>query len=403
MARLATGAFSFAAFRAIWLLGFVANICLMTQTVVTAWLMTHFGSATLVALVQTAFSTPILVFALASGTMADVAARSRMLLAAFAVMAASALTMGLVSLIQTPPPLLLLGTAFLFGSGMALLGPPALASIGDVIPAETLPEAVATYGIGYNLARCIGPALGGAVLAVGGAEAAYAINAFCAAAMFLLVLMRLHARRVTPANPQHPWHAFAEAAALPLRSGSTRLILLRAALHAATSSAVWALAPILAKQQLHGGAGDYGLLMGAIGLGAILFAFAMRRLRDRIGLQGVAQMFTLVAALAMLALPFASSLPAAILMMLGFGASWTAVMTVWSVASQLCLPRRLAGRGVGLFHSAMFGGLAAGSLIWGRLTETHGLTTALVAAGMIAALSLGIGARWPVPDTVRQA
>lgn len=389
------GPFSIALFRPLWAIALTANICALTQTVAAAWTMAAVGSPAQVASVQTALTLPIMLLAIIAGALADHAGPPRIIATAFGLMFLSAVALTLWAGSHHVSPPVLLGACFLFGSGTALLNPTLTSTVGDYIPAAILPEGLAAIGIANNLARCVGPALGGWLVASAGPTATYGLNAVAALTMMIVAAKSLKQSR--SAATGHLSDAIVDGFKLIGRSRPLRIVLSRSFAYSASSSAIWALMPLVARNQLQGDAKAYGLLMSGLGIGAILFALRVRAFRKRLGMEGMVRWFTGAGAIALAILPYLHSLLLAFPALLLLGASYTGVLTVWSATAQLSAPRYLAGRAVGSFHTALFGGMAIGSWFWGHMTQAFGLPAVLTLSGITLALTLITGFRWPVP------
>ena len=271
-------------FRALWLANLVSAIGTMVQGVGAAWLMTTLaGTPDLVALVQTATQAPVLLFALLAGTVADLWDRRWVLLLAqfWTVLVSAGLAL-LSSLGLVTPSILLLFT-FLIGIGAAFTGPAWQASMREIVPREHLAAAVTLNAVANNAARALGPAVGGIVIALAGASAAFYLNAV---ATLALVGALLWWRREIPVDDL-PRERIGSAIVTGLRyvaeTRALRAVLARGMVFGFAASAVLALLPLVARDRLGGGPLVYGLALGAFGIGALVGAFLVPPLRHRLG------------------------------------------------------------------------------------------------------------------------
>ncbi|PLU04335.1 MFS transporter, partial [Sinorhizobium medicae] len=164
-------------FRTIWIASLASNFGGLIQAVGAAWLMTSISqSVNMVALVQASTSLPIMLFSLVSGALADNFDRRRIMLVAQSFMLAVSGLLTVCAYYGIITPWLLLIFTFLLGCGTALNNPSWQASVGDMVPRDDLPAAVALNSMGFNLTRSVGPAIGGAIVAAAGAAAAFAAN-----------------------------------------------------------------------------------------------------------------------------------------------------------------------------------------------------------------------------------
>src|SRR6266540_5038593 len=151
-------------FRAVWIAWVVSNTGTWMQSVGAAWLMTSLTpSPLLVALMQTATSLPVFLVGLPAGTLADVVDRRKLLLVTQAWMLLAALVLGVLTWLGLVSTWSLLALTFLLGIGAALSGPAWQAIIPDLVEREAIAPAVALDAMGINVARAVGPALGGLV------------------------------------------------------------------------------------------------------------------------------------------------------------------------------------------------------------------------------------------------
>ena len=253
-----------------WLAFLISNLGGLIQSVGAAWLMTSLtGSAGLVALVQASTALPIMLFSLAAGAIADnYDKRAVMLVAQVFTIAVSVVLAGCTYFGLITPWSLLIFT-FLIGCGTAVNNPAWQSSVRDMVPRQDLPQAIALSGVSMNIARSVGPALGGVIVAIAGATAAFAVNAF-SYLVLILVLFRwspeLQARRLPPESLGSAMGAGIRFVAMSPR---IRMVLVRTFVFGLAGSAVQALMPLVARDLVGGGPATFGLLFGAFGIGAI--------------------------------------------------------------------------------------------------------------------------------------
>ena len=250
-------------FAAMWSAQFVSNIGSWMQTVAAQWLMlTLTGSAAYVALVQTAAGLPVVLFAIVAGTVGDLVDRRRFLLATQTFMLVAATALGALAIAGLVTPWVLLALVFAVGTGQALTSPTWQTLQPELVsPAERV-QAISLGSVNQNLARAIGPAIGGALLAATSSGTVFLVNTASFAAV-LAVLMTWHSTRAADALPrEHVGEAIRAGGRYIAASPVLRVILARAGLFIVFASAIWALLPLIAQSTLHLGAGGYGLLAG---------------------------------------------------------------------------------------------------------------------------------------------
>ena len=257
-------------FRALWIATTVSNIGTCMHDIGAAWLMTTLSSNPLmVALVQAAATLPVLMFAIPAGVFADIVDRRRFLMAAQLWILATSLSLCFLALLGLVTPMVLLAATFALGIGSGMNGPPFIAIVAELVPRAELPAAVALNGLGVNLARAIGPAIGGIVITLAGIPAVFLLNALSVVCVAWVVWRW---RRPTEAGVLPPEH-FLPAMHSGLRyvryAPLLRVTLIRAAAFLFPASAIWALLPVLARNQLGLSASGYGFLLACLGVGAV--------------------------------------------------------------------------------------------------------------------------------------
>src|SRR5216684_1217607 len=165
-------------FRALWLASVVSNIGTWMQNVGGVWLMSSLSpSPFLVALMQTATSLPVFLVGLPAGALADIVDRRRLLLWTQGWMLVITAVLGGLTFLGVVTPWVLLTLTFALGLGAALNAPAWQAIVSELVPRADLQAAVTLNGVGFNVARAVGPALGGIVVAVAGVGAVFLLNA----------------------------------------------------------------------------------------------------------------------------------------------------------------------------------------------------------------------------------
>jgi MFS family permease len=378
-------------FRALWLATLASNLGTWLQSVGAAWLMTGLTtSPTLVALVQAATSLPMFLLALPAGALADVLDRRRLLLAAQAWMLVVAAALGALTLAEAMTPGLLLAATFALGLGAAINQPAWQAIIPELVPREELAPAVALGSVGFNLARAAGPALGGLIVATAGPGANFLLNA----ASFLGVIVVLYRWRRPVEAPLLPAERVLGAMRTGLRyvrhSPAVLAVVARGAVFVLCASSLWALLPLVAREELGTGPAGYGILLASLGAGAVGGAFALPHLRRGRSAEPVVAAAVMVFAGGTLALAWVRSFPLLAAALVLAGAAWLSALSSLNVAIQTLLPSWVRARALSVYMLAFFGGLAGGSALWGGLAERWGSSWALTASA--AAIVLGLAA-----------
>lgn len=267
-------------FRWLWIASVASNIGTWFQNVGASWMMTLLTpSPTLVALVQAATSLPMFLLSLPAGAVADVLDRRRLLLVTQTWMTLSAFGLWAFTAANATTPWILLTFTFLLGLGAALNGPAWQASIPEMVPREELPAAVTLGSIGFNIARAAGPALAGLVVAASGPAVTFLVNAVS----FLGVLVVLFFWRRPVEEAVLPAERILGAMTTGLRyvrhAPEVLAPIIRGTTFVLCGASLWALLPLVARNELKAGAQGYGLLLGALGVGAVAGAMVLPRLK----------------------------------------------------------------------------------------------------------------------------
>ena len=396
-------------FRALLAGGTIYFIGNAMQAMAAAWLMVEVtGSSFLAALVQTAVFLPMFLLALPAGVMADTTDRRRLLLVALGVQTLLVALMAVLFLTGWAGGTTLLLLTFLAGCCTAMLSPSWNSGIVDVVPRDELPQAITAIGISYNSARALGPALAGYVYALAGAGAVFVFTVLGVLALFEAV-------RRFPPRPHPPsrlpaerlWGGMLSALRFARHSETVLAQLVRTVAYSAAGSALWALLPVIGQRQLGLGATGFGFLMGCLGTGAVLAGLVIGRLRQRLGLERLVAIGSVVFALAM-AVSALSSLPLlTYVALVAGGGAWMSVMSTYNTATQTSVPPWVRARATALHTLAALGSFAIGSAVWGALSDIVGLTPTLLLGA--AAMAGGMLLARPFPlrmgglDEVTQA
>lgn len=389
--------FSIPLFRTMWIAAMVSNVGTMIQSVGAGWVMTTLSdSPVMVALIQASASLPTMLFALLSGAIADNFDRRRVMLIAQVFMLVASVILTLLAMAGLLSPLILLVFTFLIASGAAVNWPAMQVSFAEIVPRTIMPRAVALNGMGMNIARSIGPALGGAIIAIFGAAMAFGLNALS----FLGLIAVLISWKYAPQPRLLPRERLGAAMAAGLRysvlSPAIGSVLLRAATYGAAGGAVQALMPLIARDLLHGGALTFGLLLGAFGLGAVGGALISAWMRERWTTETIVRNACLLAAAGSVLAAASTLLPLTFLAMAMAGACWLIMLSTFNVTIQLSSPRWVVARALSLYQMAVYGGVAIGSWGFGSLAERLGCPVALYTSGAGLAIVALIGLYAPI-------
>ena len=376
------------AFRFLWIAQLFSMIGTWMQTVGAQWLLVDEPNApTLVALVQTAAMVPALLLALPSGAIADMLDRRRLLIVVqvFQVLVTGALTV--LAFTGQLPPALLLTCTFLIGCGTTLTLPAYQALVQDLVGREQMRSAAALNGVAMNLARAVGPAIAGLLVALLGVGAVFALNAV-SYLVFAVVLATL--RTSSKADQQLP-ERFAGALQAGVRYVRNSLVvrhLLRSTLlFVVPASALWALLPLVASSLLGLNADGYGLLLAALGVGAVLAAALLPRVTARLSPSQLVLAAGLVFAAATVTAALVPNVVVVLIALVPAGMAWLAMLATMNGTLQVFLPSWVRARGLSVYQMVFFGGQGIASAGWGVLAQWVGVVTTLTAAGLLLAVT----------------
>jgi MFS family permease len=405
-------------FRNLLIADLVSDIGTFMQGVGAAWLMVSQGAGPLlVALTQTASALPFFVLALPAGALGDIFDRRKLILTTEVWMVSVAAAIAALTLLHWITPWMLLLLTVALSIGDALEAPTWRAILPEVVPREDLLPAIALNGIEFNLARAIGPALGGFLIAVAGVGTAFTLNALSfLAVLWVIVRWKRPARR--RGLPPETLSGATRAALRYTRNTPELLTVLgRIAVIMFFASPFWALLPTVAHQ-LRESATLYGLLLAIFGGGAMLGALVLQRARSLFSVDAVLAMGTTIFAAALWATAtFRSILPLCVAIAFG-GAAWTVVMSLMSTVMQSVAPDWVRARVAAIFMLVYMGAWAGGSAFWGYVAGHRGTHFSFVVAAIGTAVSpvlilisrlpntvpdLGAWDHWPKPMLVDEA
>lgn len=352
-----------------------------------------------IALIQTATTLPVFLLVLPAGALGDIVDRRRQLLTGQSVMLAGAAALAVLTAVHAMTPVLLLGLIAAMGAGQALSVPCFQAIQAELVSREELPQAALLNGANANVARAVGPAIGGGLVAAVGPQATFALNALS----FLGVLAVLYRWRRPPDHrplgAEHIGSALRAGARYVASAPVFRAVLGRSTMFIVFASALWALLPAVARGPLGLGAGGYGALLACLGAGAFGGALAVPAVRARVGGEALVTGATLAYAAGLTVVAFSGSavVVGAVLVVVGF--AWLAVQSLLNTTAQMVLPRWTRARALAWWQLTFMGGQALGAVAWGVVADAFGLRTAFVvpAAGLALAAALGLR-RQPLPS-----
>ena len=382
--------FTYAIFRAIWIAGLVSNVGTWMQNVAGVWLVTTLtASALLVALMQTATSLPSFLLSMPAGAMADLVDRRKLLLFTQGFMAVVATGLGVLTLSGGVSALGVLGFTFLLGMGAALNAPIWQAVTNELVPRSVLPAAITLNGVSNNIARAIGPAVGGAIIAYYSPGLVFMLNGISFLGTWAVVYFWKREATVTSGPAENFMGALRAGMRYVQYSPAIYGVLVRTFAFSFGAAAMWALVSVVVARKLQLSSGHYGVMLSWLGAGAVTGAFLMGRAGSRLNFNQRVLIGVLAFCGTNLALALITQIYILYAVMFFSGIAWLMVMTSFSTTVQLSVPKWVQARVISVYMLVFQAGLSVGSLVWGELADRLNLSVSLlIAAGWMLASAL---------------
>ncbi len=384
-------------FRWLWAGNVFSSAGTFVQSVSASYLMFQLtDSATWVGLIVASATLPLLFFSLAAGALADRFDRAKLMLIAQATMGGSAAAMAVFAYLDLMTPALLLALGLLMGTGLALNLPAWQALVPDLVPRGLVASAVALNSAAFNAARAVGPALGGILLAVYGAEAGFAFNALSYVAIVVaLIVIGPHLVATARERPQSMRSAIWTGIRFARFTPTFRNLMALVALFALCSAVVQAVLPVH-NAYLGGGPVAFGVLYGAMGAGALVGAVIRPRIGKWVDGSWVPYTITLFGASGIL-FGLAPSLWVAGTGMFLCGLFWLLTLATLNATAQLMSPAWIRGRAMSIYTLAFAGVLPIGSILSGWVADLVGTPGSLVLFSSCAVVLGAFAPRFAVP------
>lgn len=378
-------------YRNLFVAQLVSNVGLWMQTVGAQWfLVDQQAGPTAISLVQTASLAPTLLLSLPAGVLADVLNRKRLLMVMSVYSALVGLLMAVLAWTGHLDASTLLILTFLLGAGSSLSSPAFQAIQPELVPREQIPDAASLGSVSVNAARAVGPALAGLIFTFGGAGTVFALNALSYLAVVVALLSWRRPTDESELEPEHLGMSMVVGLRYVASAPVIRRILLRSALFALPASALWALLPVVASEFFGFGSTGYGVILGVLGIGAMIGVVLMPLLRTRFSANLLVGASALVFAVGTAAAVIAP-LWVVLIAFLFAGIAWIATLTTLNAATQLTLPPWVRARGMAAYLLVFMGSQGIGSLVWGAVSSGLGTRTALlIAAGCLVVTALSV-------------
>jgi MFS family permease len=382
-------------FRLLWGTWLVANICMWMSDVAAAWMMTSMTSSPLwVALVQTAATLPVFLLGLPSGALADILDRRRYFIVTqfWIASVATLLCITVISGVMTPA--LLLALTFANGVGLAMRWPVFSATIPELVPRVQLPAALALNGIAMNASRIVGPLLAGAIIASIGTEFVFVLNAVLMVISGLAIMRWRREHTISPLGRERLVSAMRVGVQYVRQSSRLRSVLVRVSLFFLHSTALLAMLPLVARNLRGGDAATFSLLLAAMGVGAIVAALYLPRLRQLMPRDTLVLRSTMLQSASTAVMALAPNAWVAVPAMLLNGMAWIVCANTLAVSAQLSLPDWVRARGMSMYQMAIMGASALGAALWGQVATLSSVQTGLLVAAVSGTVTMLLAQRF---------
>jgi len=372
-------------FRSLWIAAVVSYTGTWMQNVGAGWLMTELTTSPLVvSLVQAAAAVPVFLVVLPAGALADMVDRRRLLLFTQSWMVLAAVALGILTQFRAVTPWMLLVFTFLMGVGAVMNDPAWQAITPDVISPPRHASAVALNSAGFNVARAVGPALGGIVVAAAGAGWSFLLNAASFFGVILFLYSWKQAPQATPAK-RTMREAIAEGFHYVRGAPQVRSVLIRTGAFSFGAASLLALLPVICQRH---GAQGYGFLLTCFGLGALAGAAVLPHLRLQYSVDGLVAGATILFALLTFAAGQVHIFEWLCLVLFTAGAAWIGILACFNVVAQTMCPSWMRARALSMYLLVLQGGMAIGSALWGAVAARRGVPEALAWSALAMVLGL---------------
>jgi MFS family permease len=380
-------------FRAIWIAAVFSYVGNWLQDIGESWLMLSLTSdALLIALVTTSATVPGFALMLPAGVLSDRIDRRLILVVSQGALVVVAGVLALTTAFGVVSPGIILLSSACLGAGSAISTPAWQTLVPELVPRSEMPEAVTLNSVAFNIARSVGPAIGGLILSVAGPAATFGLNALSFLGVIYALQVYPEVRRVATRprsrSASEPFHrALFGVFSYARKSKPLCALYLSISLFAVSAASIPALLPLFAKETLGASARGYGLLLGALGFGAVLAALVLRRVRDLVSARSLVSSAFVLYGLSTLAATFAPSLGVAVVLLVPAGTGWLASLTTLNALVQLSSPRWIKARAMALYQLSFLLFWSIGASIGGTIAMRFGapFTMRLAAVATIGA------------------
>jgi MFS family permease len=289
---------------------------------------------------------------------------------------------------------LLLGLTLALGLGSAFTMPAWSAMIPELVGRKDLHAAITLNGLAMNVSRAIGPALAGYIMALTSPGAVFLLNALSFVGVIAVLFRWKNPAKTSELPAERLLGAMRNGLRYVRHSRPVQAVMIRAGSFFFFASANWALLPLLVKHDFHGGPGDYGMVLGAIGLGAVGSVFWLPSLRRQLSTDVLKKAGATLYAATLALMAVVPTLPCLLATALVAGMAWLGVMASIQGVAQMALPAWVRARGLSMVMVVVMAGMAGGALVWGQIASHLSVPQALQIAAV--GLAFSVLATWRI-------
>jgi len=379
-------------FRTIWIAAVFSQIGVWVQDIGANWVMTELTKSPLtISMLQVALALPTFIVALPAGVLTDLLSKRKILLITSLWMLIIAIVLSILTHFSLLNEWIILGLIFLYGLGNSFYNPAWQATVPDIVSEKNLISAIALNSASINIARAVGPAIGGLLISLTGPAATMIFNALSFVGLMYIIFRWKEEKHESNLPKEHFFEALKVGVRFVSNSTDFKIVLLRTGVFLFFGSALWALLPYVLRAKLGYGSHEFGISMGVIGAGALLTSFSLIKLRSTLGVEKALALGKILMSLSLLGLALITNLQYMLVNLFFAGAGWITVISGLHTSSITVLPKWIRGRALSLYNLVFFGSMALGSFLWGFLAEkiSSDQTLILASGGMFLSILLG--------------
>lgn len=378
-------AFRYRDFRIMWFGACTSSIGTLMQTFAQAWLVLQLSkSPFLLGLDSFLGSIPIVLFSLVGGVFADRTERQKLLLGSQFIQMACAFLLAILFATGVVQIWHILALSFIVGTAQSFGGPAYSALIPTLVKTEDLPNAIALNSIQFNVARVIGPTVGGVALVLG-ASWCFALNGISFVAVIISLLI-IHPHFVPSKSRESVFTSMKEGIHFIRRQGAMQALIVLAFMMTLLAFPLIVFLPVFAKDVFHGGPNLYTIFLVCSGIGSICGALTIAWLgkHKHMGLLVLLMLLGLGILIGAFALSRNFLLSCGLIFL--SGATLLSVFTSIGSLVQLIAPDNMRGRVLSVYNMAFRGGMPVGSLVVGALVKQFTAPVVLAWNGVLLTL-----------------